>query len=499
MKKFIYLLLALLVPVQSHAGTLLFSTNGVMVYEASLTAAIGLPATVGKTLVVTGPETVDNITIPSTVALEIKNGGLITRNSGKTLTINGPFTAPLTQIFTGSGALVFGPGSVNRIYSAWFATGDTEAQTVFDAMTSAEWIKTDGTLAIKKILSSTKANYTSSSTPLVSSSSMPATVLSSASAGNSFPFNNTYKAIKLVADSTGNMASITFAAKKDAGVTQSSYLFGSLYTNNSGVPGVEVVAAQGVIYAQQLSSSAMTDVDLFIAASGLTPGATYWYVFRKVVSGGSIYFDGASSETNECAYSDNGTTWTAQAYKLKYTVKNFTGNGLYGFSTNWRGVQGESINTQGVYGKSTNSSGVNGESVSGGGGSFNSVNSYGVRGVSQYDTGVKGSSESTGGLGGAGTGVGGSSESGYGGYFTSAGGTGLFAGTTTGTTVLDAAYNASSRFRIKWSGAVEMVQANAANVDTPVASYYSLYFDSADGKLKFKDSAGTVHTVTSSP
>lgn len=47
-------------------------------------------------------------------------GGKFSIASGKTLTINGPVQAPPTQIFTGSGTVVFGPGAVGAVYPQWW-------------------------------------------------------------------------------------------------------------------------------------------------------------------------------------------------------------------------------------------------------------------------------------------------------------------------------------------------------------------------------------------
>lgn len=52
-------------------------------------------------------------------------GGVFSIAAGKTLTINGPVQAPPTQIFTGSGTVAFGQGSISEVFPQWWgAVGD---------------------------------------------------------------------------------------------------------------------------------------------------------------------------------------------------------------------------------------------------------------------------------------------------------------------------------------------------------------------------------------
>lgn len=81
-------------------------------------------ATIGSnkaTLTFATNQTVNNLTIPTNIELKPVNGAIITVNSGKTLTINGPFSAPLSQVFNGSGTVTFGAGSIQEVSAEWFS------------------------------------------------------------------------------------------------------------------------------------------------------------------------------------------------------------------------------------------------------------------------------------------------------------------------------------------------------------------------------------------
>lgn len=64
-----------------------------------------------------------NTTLTDPVEL-VGDGGYVIA-AGVTLTINGPFRAPLKQVFSGAGAVAFGAGAANEVYPQWWgATGD---------------------------------------------------------------------------------------------------------------------------------------------------------------------------------------------------------------------------------------------------------------------------------------------------------------------------------------------------------------------------------------
>ncbi len=94
---------------------------------ASINAAITSIGSAKKTLLVPNAQTLTaSLTIPSTLALQIINGGSIVKASTYTLTINGPFEAGLYQVFSGfsvgdvtflSGAV---KGAVKEVYPEWW-------------------------------------------------------------------------------------------------------------------------------------------------------------------------------------------------------------------------------------------------------------------------------------------------------------------------------------------------------------------------------------------
>ncbi len=89
---------------------------------ASLAAAVASPVTAGKQIWVTNAQTVSaNLTIPADRGIKVQQGGMITVDSGFTLTINGPFEAGLYQVFSGSGEVT----GLKESIPQWFgAAGD---------------------------------------------------------------------------------------------------------------------------------------------------------------------------------------------------------------------------------------------------------------------------------------------------------------------------------------------------------------------------------------
>jgi hypothetical protein len=87
----------------------------------SMAASLAAIGSVVTTLIVANAQTVTaDMTIPSTLMLRVENGGVITVAAGKTLTINGPFSAPPTQVFAGTGSV----RGLKEALPEWFsATG----------------------------------------------------------------------------------------------------------------------------------------------------------------------------------------------------------------------------------------------------------------------------------------------------------------------------------------------------------------------------------------
>jgi hypothetical protein len=87
-------------------------------------------------IVVTKELTMTGATVvPSTMAIRVVKGGSI-NHGAYTLTLNGSFEAGLYQVFTGTGTVTFGAGSVKEVKLAWFGTaGDnvTSDSTAFNS------------------------------------------------------------------------------------------------------------------------------------------------------------------------------------------------------------------------------------------------------------------------------------------------------------------------------------------------------------------------------
>ena len=87
-------------------AVLILSPNGKFIQKTTLALAATSPDAAGKRILVTTPISIDDVTIPAGVALQIEAAAIITVNVGKTLTINGPLVCGLTQCFAGTGTVV---------------------------------------------------------------------------------------------------------------------------------------------------------------------------------------------------------------------------------------------------------------------------------------------------------------------------------------------------------------------------------------------------------
>ena len=96
--------------------------GGVLVSDyLSLADAVAQLGATPVTLYINSPQTVTaNLVIPSTLLLRVISPNVITINNGVTLTINGPLSAGLYQIFEGTGTVVLGPGTVVEVYPQWW-------------------------------------------------------------------------------------------------------------------------------------------------------------------------------------------------------------------------------------------------------------------------------------------------------------------------------------------------------------------------------------------
>jgi len=95
---------------------------------ASLPAALSIIGTSPVTLMVCANITVSTaVSIPSNITVWVNGSGKFTKSGAGTITFNGPFDAPLRQVFSGfaAGDIAFARGSVSEIFLQWFgAKGD---------------------------------------------------------------------------------------------------------------------------------------------------------------------------------------------------------------------------------------------------------------------------------------------------------------------------------------------------------------------------------------
>lgn len=86
----------------------------------SLAAALAAIGSTPRTLTVSSAKTVSaNLTVPANVALRMTGDGVISIESFITLTIEGPFDAPVRAVFPGPGAVKFMNG-IRTVYPQWF-------------------------------------------------------------------------------------------------------------------------------------------------------------------------------------------------------------------------------------------------------------------------------------------------------------------------------------------------------------------------------------------
>lgn len=98
----------------------------------------------------------------------------------------------------------------------------------------------------------------------------------------------------------------------------------SLYANSGSAPVGPALVSTTITaeYAYSSTSNGNTNVftTLPLPITGLTSGATYWLVLSPANSGGNQYTWFRSASASGASTSTNGTTWTAQAYGLRFNV-----------------------------------------------------------------------------------------------------------------------------------------------------------------------------------
>jgi len=114
----------------ANASVLVLSPNGST--ESKPNLALAVPVAVGKTIMVSTPQVIDDISIPTSTKLKVVKGGLIAVNSGKTFSIKGPFEAGPYQVFSGSGKI----SDLKYVDPIWFEDNQIGNQLAFDAVTA---------------------------------------------------------------------------------------------------------------------------------------------------------------------------------------------------------------------------------------------------------------------------------------------------------------------------------------------------------------------------
>ena len=103
------------------------TTVSASAYGADLSSAIAAVGSANITLVVDSPITVnDNIATHVNTTLVLQKPGILSIASGKTLTINGPFSAGRVLAFAGDGMIVFGEGSIPAAKPEWWGAYSDE-------------------------------------------------------------------------------------------------------------------------------------------------------------------------------------------------------------------------------------------------------------------------------------------------------------------------------------------------------------------------------------
>ena len=103
----------------TSAGTIANPWVDVRGYADIHAAVAAIGGTVTELKVVNYQTLASDLVIPENITLKVEPDGMINRN-GKSLTINGPFSAGLHQVFAGTGTVSFGTGAVSEEYAEWY-------------------------------------------------------------------------------------------------------------------------------------------------------------------------------------------------------------------------------------------------------------------------------------------------------------------------------------------------------------------------------------------
>jgi parallel beta-helix repeat protein len=162
MKSIFLTIIALLFATQSNAAILVVSPNGSYTTATSLSSAAVRADAAGKTVVVTSPQIFSNMSTlggwPADRTLKIEKGGSL--STTQLFRVNGPFESGVQTVFTGTGTVIFAPGSVDESRPEWFgaySNGTNAAATttaINRAITSFSKVKfaTGGTYLVTNVV-----------------------------------------------------------------------------------------------------------------------------------------------------------------------------------------------------------------------------------------------------------------------------------------------------------------------------------------------------------
>lgn len=188
------------------------SLNAAQTAAAAVTGGHVIVDKSGTTL--TGNTTV---TVPLTV-----QGGTINQST-YTLTINGPFSAPLAPVFTGSGAVTFGSAAINWNYLEWYG-GKGDGSTVNDTSFSTALTAYPRLKLLKGSYKITTGNIAVPTYAVIEGSGMYETlILNDSSTGDTFKITGTaspYKEYVEIRNMTITSSSTTTGDAIDATYTR---------------------------------------------------------------------------------------------------------------------------------------------------------------------------------------------------------------------------------------------------------------------------------------
>ncbi len=216
-------------------------------------------------------------------------------------------------------------------------------------------------------------------------------VIESQSGGTGIDYtpSATVTALKFTTSSTVSyIQGILLKVKKNSSLSTLSTLTVKLYSDNSGVPNVQI-GSSATIYGGQTSTSFQDFILTFQNISNpLSPSTVYWAVITRVESGGNFVLNSqnGTGTTFQGTTAPTATVDTAiQLYNIIYARSNYGGHfvaknshGIWATSISGVGVRGDGVSHYGGYFASLSGDGANGNSVYGNGLVGISTNSNGV-------------------------------------------------------------------------------------------------------------------------